>query len=210
MGCIINMSKEFEDIIKSVLADERLFKTINGVEKLFCETKWCQLREYYYNNRLDDFKDTINKRKSCIEQIKLSLEQEKSKLRYNYKKLSENYEELISKADSLIRACEHNQILLECVLQKLSWYGIAFCPLQNKITNDIANVIEHYGVEKAEGFIITKINKADKKDTKVALKAVYEYMKRLSSINENRRTIAYFIKNIPSLKVYWEVLDNEK
>lgn len=183
-----------------MLSDERLFRSKSI--KLFNKEEWNELRCYYFSGKLDEYENKINGKKKELLQKYIQLDQSEPR---NEQKLK-YYSKLIVKADSL-NASKNNKILLGCVLQKLTWYGIVDCPLPNKLVNDISRVIEDYGITKAEEFISSKISKIKKPAIKDALRAMYNYMKELESINESKFVIGYFIKNLPSLTVYWCILD---
>lgn len=88
-------------------------------------------------------------------------------------------------------------------LNLLKSFGVVQCNLPNM--DDYGKVIERYNHSIVEQFFLDKIKRENREDRKKALVKVLEYVKELYNANVGIEEIAYFVRKLDSLKIFWEV-----
>ncbi|MBS4060361.1 MAG: hypothetical protein KG029_08185 [Bacteroidetes bacterium] len=176
-----------DEIFKRVLNDKDIF----WIKKdIFNEAEWNELKKAKNNH--SDFTKIVDSK------IK-SLENEMSNISYRNKK---DIEEAIKLCNGLKSAVKDKYNFLCQMLDVLKSFGVVQPNLPNM--DDYGKVIERYRITIIEQFFLEKIQK-ENKHRKKALKKVLEYVKELYSANLSPLEIAYFVRKLDSLTVFWEV-----
>lgn len=183
------MMSKMDEIFKKVLNDRDIFWI---KKEIFNETEWNELKKSKDNP--DDFIRIVESK------IK-SFENEMNNAADNNKK---DFEKSIKLCKGLKSAIKQNPNILDQMLDTLKSYGVVVSNLPNNM-DDYGKVIERYGISTIEQFFFDKIKRANDKYKKRALGKVLEYVKELYNFNRSSLEIAYFVRKLDSLTIFWEV-----
>jgi hypothetical protein len=195
----IYVDKELHDIIKRVLADERIFSPPYDAKNRRCLPKiidnciWEELN-----------KDFCQGRNNGINIINESWERIKTRInKLHYKSYCSYY-------NALKNAYNDNskEQLLRIMFYMLPWYGVVNCNLPSM--DDFGIVIERHDYNIVKQFFLDKEKRAGKSYIKNALIAVLSYTEELYDKGYSNVLIAYFIRKIDSLQEYWGLLLDER
>ncbi len=197
----------YDEIFKKVLNDTDIFDSpTNGsikVPKLFEGDSWKELQDIYYSGdetRQKRFNALVNKRLSeVIKRFEENIKNDKTQ-----KKEYENYKNDLKKcADWLKKSYTENANLLKLTFKNLEWYGVAECKLPTM--NNYGRVVEKFPFETVKTYFSDKIESVSG-DKRLALKKVLGYIEELYSAKVSVEQIAYFIRKMDSLIVFWEII----
>lgn len=184
------MSK-MDEIFKKVLNDRDIFWI---KEEIFSESKWSALKEV--SRHPEKYKRVVRQK---IEE----LEDETNRTTHNDRR--NDIEKSKQLCKNLLNALEQKQNILNQMFKYLDSYDLVKCNLPSM--DDYGKVIERYGISTVEQFFLDKIKREKDKHKKKALAKVLEYVKELYNANISPVEIAYFVRKLDSLKIFWEVLN---
>ncbi len=195
----IYVDKELHDIIKRVLADERIFsppydaKNRMYLPKIIDNCIWEELN-----------KDFSKDRSNGINIINESWKRIRTRIN------TLHYNSYYSYYNALKNAYNDNskEQLLRIMFYMLPWYGVVHCNLPSM--DDFGIVIERHDYNIVKQFFLDKEKRADKSYIKNALIAVLSYTEELYDKGYSNVLIAYFIRKIDSLQEYWGLLLDER
>ena len=197
----------YDEIFKKALNDTDIFDSPTDgsikVPKLFEGDSWEELKTIYYSDkqtRQESFYSLVNKR--LLEVSKKFEDELKNNKRY--KKEFENYKNALKKcADWLKKSYTENTSLLELTFKNLEWYGVVECKLPKM--DNYGRVVEKFPFETVETYFSDKI-KSISGYKQLALKKVLGYIEELYSAKVSVEQIAYFVRKLDSLIVFWEFI----
>lgn len=194
------MTRKIDEVFRKVLNDRNIFDTpwdreaSKPIPKLFEEYEWKELKEIFKEGREDDFNKRIEDRLQKIEEKeKKADERRKQKI-----------DKLKRRAQWLKSAFKNKRNLLENLFDNLEWYGLVECKLP--AMNDCGIVIERYDISLVQQYFSDKVKKVPPHEKK-ALGRVLEYVMELYNAGVSSEEIAYFVRKIKSLALYWEVIE---
>jgi len=182
------MMSKMDEIFKKVLNDRDIFWI---KKEIFNEIEWNALKMSKDNH--GDFIKIVDSK------IKL-LENEMSNVSNKKKK---DFEESVELCKGLKSAIKENSNILDQILDILKSYGVVKSNLPNM--DDYGKVIERYGISTVEQFFLDKIKRENNRHKKRALARILEYVKELYNSNQSALEIAYFVRKLDSLTIFWEV-----
>lgn len=181
------MMNKMDEIFKKVLNDQNIFWM---KKEIFSKTEWNELKKS--RNNEDFIKIVDNKIKS--------LEGEMNKVPEKNKK---DFEEAIKLCKRIKSTVKESPNILDQIFYILESYGVVQCNLPSM--DDYGKVIERYGISTVEQFFLDKIKRENNQHRKKALARVLQYVKELCNSNQSSLEIAYFVRKLDSLTIYWEV-----
>lgn len=182
------MMSKMDEIFKRVLNDKDIFWI---KKEIFNEAEWNELKKAEDN--YSDFTKIVDNK------IKL-LKNEMNKVSDKAKK---DFEESIKLCEGLKSAIKENPNILGQMLDILKSYGVVKSNLPNNMDN-YGKVIERYDISTVEHFFLDKIKRENGKYKKKALAKVLEYVKELYNANISPLEIAYFVRKLDSLTIFWK------
>ncbi|MGQ9847346.1 MAG: hypothetical protein ACUVQP_07585 [Bacteroidales bacterium] len=183
------MMSKMEEIFKKVLNDKDIFWI---KREIFNETEWNELKNSKNNH--DRFNEIVDNK------IR-SLKNDKRKVPHNDK--DNDKDKALKLCENLKTALKEYPNILEQVLNLLTSYGVIQSNLPSM--DDYGKIIERYGRSTVEQFFFDKIKRENNKYKKKALSKVLEYVKELYNANISPLEIAYFVRKLDSLIIFWEV-----
>lgn len=190
------MTSKMDEIFKKVLNDRDIFWI---KREIFSEREWNDLKREW--NELKKAKDNHSE---FVNIVNRKIAELKSSQR-NDKKSESIEKKSIELCKSLISARTEKPNILKQMFENLNSYGLVRCNLGSM--DDYGKVIERYGLSTVEQFFLDKIKKERDAHKRKALKKVLEYVKELYNANQPALEIAYFVRKLDSLTVFWEVLE---
>jgi hypothetical protein len=182
------MMSKMEEIFKKVLNDRDIF---NVKKEIFSMREWNELR----NIRIqpERFREAINNKIKSLRQEENSVSSDRRN----------DIESAIQSCNKLQTALEQKPNILDQTFDYLNSYGLIRSNLP--AMDDYGKVIERYGISTVEQFFLDKIKRENNPHRKKALIKVLEYVKELYNSNQSSLEIAYFVRKLESLIIFWEV-----
>jgi hypothetical protein len=183
------MMSKMDEIFKRVLNDKDIF----WIKKvIFSGSEWSVLKET--SRQPTGYEN-------AIQQKMQELKAEENKVTTDgQRKDIKNSMQLCNK---LLNALEQKRNIINQMFDYLDSYGLVKCNLPSM--DDYGKVIERYGISTIEQFFLDKIKRENNQHKKKALAKVLEYVKELYNSNQSPLEIAYFVRKIDSLSIFWEV-----
>ncbi len=160
---------------------DKIFRRVLNDQEIF------DVEDIIFNkNEWSELRDALNQNK--IQDIKERIKEKNYPLCKRLLGLVEKYPEIFRQ-----------------MLEYLDCFGDVKCNLPNM--DDYGKVIERYSQKTAELYFRDKIKREKDQDKKQALKRVLNYVKELYNANLSPLEIAYFVRKLESLAIFWEVSD---
>lgn len=196
-----------DEIFKKVLNDRDIFWI---KKEIFNETEWSTLKQLKDNP--EEFIKIVDIKIKSLEneieivksKIKSSVDNKDNKMKNRAEEDKKDLEKSIELCKRLKSALENSPNILDQMLNTLKSYGVVVSNLPNM--DDYGKVIERYGISTIELFFFDKIKKENNIHRRKALKKVLDYVKELYNSNRSSLEIAYFVRKIDQLTIFWEVL----
>lgn len=182
------MMNKMDEIFKRVLNDKDVFWI---KREIFSAREWSELKEASHQPA---------RYKSEVQQKIQALNDEENNTTGDRRRDIEKSKKL---CNNLLNALEQKQNILNQMFNYLDSYGLVKCNLPSM--DDYGKVIERYGISTVEQFFLDKINRENDQHRKKALQRVLEYVKELHNSNQSALEIAYFVRKLDSLTIFWEV-----
>lgn len=209
------MKSKMDDILKRVLNDKNIFSI---KKEIFNETEWNELKKSKDNHsdfiqivesKIESLRNEMEPLENKIKSLENEMNKTSNKNKKNFKRHIESYQKSIELYKKSIELCEglksaakEKPKVLSQMFNVLNSYELVQCNLPSM--DDYGKVIERYGLSTVEQFFLDKIKKeTDQK--KKALAKVLEYVKELYNCNQSALEIAYFVRKLDSLTIFWEV-----
>lgn len=182
------MMSKMDEILKKVLNDKDIFWM---KKQIFFDGEWRKLKELI---------NTPEEYKKIIQEKIANFNREKNNSTNDKKNAIDMFIQL---CNNLLSALERKPNILKQMFNYLDSYGLVRCNLPSM--DDYGKVIERYGIATVEQFFLDKIKRENNPHRKKALAKVLEYVKELYNSNLSPLEIAYFVRKLDSLTIFWEV-----
>jgi len=183
------MMNKIDEIFKRALKDRDIFFI---KKEIFSNKEWKELNEAR--------KERV-KYENLVKQKIQDLKSKKGNESDNRKK--KDIENAIELCDNMLNAIKIKPNILNQMFNYLDSYGLVQCNLP--AMDDYGKVIERYGISTVEQFFLDKIKREQGLYKRKALAKVLEYVKDLYNSNQATLEIAYFVRKLDSLTIFWEV-----
>ena len=184
------MMNKMDEIFKKVLNDRDIFWI---KKEIFSVSEWNALKEA--SRQPEEYKKAIQRKIQA-------LEDEKNRTTHNNDR-RKDIEESIKLCKNLMNALAEKPNILNQMFNYLNSHGLVKCNLPSM--DDYGKIIERYGKTTVEQFFLDKIKRENNRHKKKALSKVLEYVKELYNANISPLEIAYFVRKLDSLIIFWEV-----
>lgn len=183
------MMSKMDEVFRKVLNDKDIFWI---KREIFTSGEWRKLREK--SHQPEECKSAIKKKLDS-----LKIEEENASDNRKKRDIGEAKQIL----NNLLKNLEQKPNIFNQFLKYLDFYGLVKCNLPSM--DDYGKVIERYGISTVEQFFLDKMKRENDKHKKKALAKVLEYVKELYNANISPVEIAYFVRKLDSLTIFWEV-----
>lgn len=182
------MMSKMDEIFRKVLNDQDIFWV---KKEIFSSSEWKELKEA--SRQPEKFKNAVEQKIQT-----LTIEGNT-----DHRDRKNDIEKSKQLCKNLLEVFEQKPNILKQLFNYLDVFGVVKCNLPNM--DDYGRVIERYGISTVEQFFLDKINRENDKHKKKTLAKVLEYVKELYNSNQSALEIAYFVRKLDSLTMFWEV-----
>lgn len=182
------MMSKMDEVFKKVLNDQDVFWI---KREIFSVSEWSTLKEA--SRQPAGYKNAVQQKIQALKDEENSTTDDRRKDIEKSKQLCNN----------LLNALEQKQNILNQMFNYLDSYGLVKCNLPSM--DDYGKVIERYSLSTVEQFFLDKIKRENNRHKKMAIAKVLEYVKELYNSNQSSLEIAYFVRKLDSLTIFWEV-----
>jgi len=185
------MMNKMDEVFRKVLNDQDIFWIRS---EIFSISEWRELKEA--SRQPEEYKKVVKQKiQSLEEERNASNERRKGDIKESKQLLN-----------NLLNVLEQKPNILNQMFNYLDSYGLVKCNLPSASSmDDYGKVIERYGLSTVEQFFMDKIKREKDRHKKRALTRVLEYVKELYNSNQSALEIAYFVRKLNSLTIFWEV-----
>ena len=191
------MMSKMDENFRNVLNDPTIF---SPQFVIFNNEEWSKMKLDFNNGKNDLLKNTIDQK---IKNIDSDPQFNRFKRPEQYRKL---HERIIKTLNEFKKYLTEARFLFTQKLEYLDSFSIVRSNLTLNL-DDFGKVIERYNSSIVEQFFIDKISRIPNSDrySRKALTKLLNYVKDLYSANISTEEIAYFIRKLKSLDLFWNL-----